>query len=417
VFDAFDNSTLDARTSRVVTKGDFWSATRTITPVPGEDPDVDDEITGQSPSAFIASDDEPVAMGGIAWQAWVSNWLERGRVPNKANVLGGLVDTMTDWGYTWCDACEVLAAHHTATPQWARMSDTLGFRTFEIRNARWQACRKNKTLRNLLPERPEEYGNINLDCEACPPRYAVSAFIGMCVPCAADEISRGNTCVKCEEGQVPTGSNECSGCLGNMYARDGKCVGCPVATTPNDERTACLPCAMDATIDWDASLPASACSASFDVSINPASSTTDNCPSEFWVEVVNIPQLLSRQFNEITVSTRPSNASLLMESTCSEAESEVGAWGEVSSNGSSVKRWLGSEDEGGTWLTDSTCDATELCDAAWCDSTAEMLVVLDEPAGMSRLLIRAEASYGDVANGVFSAHGNSQAAACVAPPK
>lgn len=398
VFDAFDNGTLDTRTTASVTKGDFWHW--------------DGTNLSFAPQAFIASDDEPVALSGGGWKTWVSHYLEHGRVPNKANVLGGLVDAMISEGNTWCDACEVLAIHNTATPAAARMTDTTGARTFDIRNTRWQACLNNTTMRNLLPEPPEEYGNIDPSCQACPPRNRVSTSTATCIPCGANQISRGNECVDCDDGEVPTSANECSACTGNSIAVGSACVACPAATTPNAERTACVPCAMDATIDWAPGLTSTSCINIANISTALNATANDNCPDQFWVEFKGIPELVAHQFNDVKFSVEPYDSSSITKSDCSSVSSYVDVWRDVSTSTGLVKRWLYGNREEGTWIPENDCDDDSICLEDACDSKAEVVVDLTDLVGMSSVFVHASALHGGVSNGVLTVTSNSTASGC-----
>jgi hypothetical protein len=397
VFDAFDTSSLDSRNANFVTKGDFWQW--------------DGTNLRFSPSAFIASSDESVAIGGAGWSNWVSLWLERGRVPNKANVLGGLVDAMVFARYNWCDVCEVLAIHSTATPVDARMTDTTGNLTFDMRNERWQACLANKTMRNLLPEPPNQYGNFDLGCNACPSRSVFSTYALVCVPCDANQISRGNKCVNCPEGQVPTSANECSGCSDKAIAVGTSCVPCAVGSTPNGDQTACVPCKVDAVIDWSSVIDASTCSKDAEFDMVEVQATNDNCPDEFWVEFAGVETLVEKNMNRVTFSAAP-DESLLTASNCSSVDSHVEVWRDSVNASGSTKKWMYGDNETGTWHSEIKCGGTNICVDYPCDGEAKVVVDLTVPAGMQRLFVGAGTLQGNSPTGVFTATGSSAFPGC-----
>jgi hypothetical protein len=150
VQDAFDSSDTSLRNTNQYTSGDYWGPGGTSCPNGSQ-------CATFSSTGYFANDDEPVSLPGSAWSVWVDRFLDRSRggdgafsleyVPTSDNLIGGLADTMKQFGASWCDACEVVAAHSPAVSSTGQMSFPGGTRTFNVRFERWKAWLRGRARR------------------------------------------------------------------------------------------------------------------------------------------------------------------------------------------------------------------------------------------------------------------------------
>jgi hypothetical protein len=187
IYDAFDTPTSAQRFTLAPSNGDIWVGALGGLQV--------------GPGPYIANPDENVSLGGGQWRLWVRNWLERGNQANVDNVIGGLMDTIKDQGYNWCDRCDILALHDQATPLAAR-SD-VNAPTMEERFARWQSCVGSPRSLSWLGPPPNQYLNMNLQCVVCP-LHQFANLAGVCIPCPANSIARGDHCDSCGPDDQPS---------------------------------------------------------------------------------------------------------------------------------------------------------------------------------------------------------------------
>lgn len=187
MYDAFDRSDSTQRFANAPANGDIFQSTAAGLVV--------------SPTPYIANSDENVSLPGSAWANWVTHWLDRGRVPSKVNVIGGLVDTMADQGYSWCDRCDLLALHDKTTDPSAYDADPTGHGapTTAQRYSRWLSCTKSPDITTWLGAPPASNLSMDASCTPCPVHNFVNAS-GVCEPCPTGSIAWGNQCSPCEYG-------------------------------------------------------------------------------------------------------------------------------------------------------------------------------------------------------------------------
>jgi hypothetical protein len=193
MYDAFDRSDSTQRFTDAPGNGDVWATDPTT------------GIFGVSPTGYIANSDEAVSLPASAWRAWVQHWLSRGETANEANVIGGLVDTMADQGYSWCDRCDLLALHDKTTPTTAYAADPTGnpSPTMAQRSARWLACTQSTDIKSWLGPPPAANLSMDASCSPCPLHNVVNDS-GVCIPCPSGSIAYVNQCVACDHGVSAT---------------------------------------------------------------------------------------------------------------------------------------------------------------------------------------------------------------------
>ncbi len=195
IYDAFDRADTTQRFTDEPGNGDVWMT------------DLNTNLVEVSPAGYIANSDENVSLPGGAWRTWVARWLDRGAVANKANVIGGLVDTMADQGYNWCDRCELLALHDAATPASALggSEDPSGqpAPTMAERSARWLACTQSADIKGWLGVPPAANLSMDASCSPCPLHNIANAS-GACQPCPSGAYAYDNQCVPCDHGVSAT---------------------------------------------------------------------------------------------------------------------------------------------------------------------------------------------------------------------
>jgi hypothetical protein len=187
IYDAFDRSDSTSWFTNAPSNGDVWvGAAGALTP---------------APAPYLANADENISLPGSAWRTWVQHWLQRGLKASPPNVIGGLVDTMADHGYSWCDRCELLAIHDKTTDPSAFAADPTaqGAPTFPQRYARWQACVQSTDIKSWLGPAPATNLNMNATCSPCPLHNFVDGN-GACQACPAGSISAGDHCYPCDYG-------------------------------------------------------------------------------------------------------------------------------------------------------------------------------------------------------------------------
>lgn len=169
-----------------------------------------------SPTPFIANQDEKVSLPGTAWRTWVTRWTNRGLTPNRSNVIGGLVQTMADYGFNWCERCDLLALHDKTTALSARSPDPSPPEPeppYSQRFLRWHACTTSGEIQSWLGPPPGQYQKLNASCSVCPLHNILNAG-GNCQPCpvghiavVTDSTHPFDHCVSCAPG-APSPLNE-----------------------------------------------------------------------------------------------------------------------------------------------------------------------------------------------------------------
>ena len=345
MFDAFDFFSSAKRLTNEPWNGDVWEFS---------DPTgVYYETLEFAPAGYIANNDEPVDLPGQAWQTWVHKWLDRGNRITIENVIGGLVDTMEEWGANWCQRCEVLAVHSSATPDWVRQADPSqaivppggGLLGNQGHYLRWAACADDSDMHGLLGDPPEPYLNVNAYCNPCPPLHYAD-YGGDCAPCPAGQVPRGAVCEPCPPGSVPTAENECSGCGPGEISYGGDCIPCPPGQGADHASNTCVDCPPDAVVDW-ATIP-EACDEYVELVVVPDSTGAggaDACPGQFWVEVQNLGEAVARGSLGILASTEPFDNAITQQE-CVGAEAAV-SW--YTHNGAQWVLLANDYSPAGTW--------------------------------------------------------------------
>ncbi len=296
VYDAFDVAPLLSRDALGTVNADVLQRKQ----ISGHS---DWSYLGYSDTGYLSSNiDENVGLARSLWLDWMQNYLDRGAEPDIDNVMGGLADTMRETGHSWCEVCDVFAAHDLATPLDARMLDptfdpanpTGTLLTLGRRKTRWNTCIDTPRLRALVGEPPNERGNINSSCQSCPEGSAAydDSQPGWCVWCPPGTVARNNTCVPCSPGQIAS-DNECVDCGPGTISANGVCVRCPEHYGPDRQTNTCVPCPMDAIVDWSQLSSGCEQQAQFFLDATgliawPEPQTDDICPGEFWLQVDNV---------------------------------------------------------------------------------------------------------------------------------
>ncbi len=308
-----------------------------------------DWFVREATSGYSFIDDDPVNLTRPAWRAWIQNWLTHGVHATKGNVLAGLADTMTAQGFNWCDKCEVFAAHHGETPEWARMDlsnpNSLPLRTFDVRAGRFASCAAQPDITDLIGEPPDAKANIDAFCQPCPPHATATqngdglcafcpagqiavnnqcvscppeqvpallmnacvacgahqvAVDGQCENCPAGQIALNNQCVPCPSGHMPMPIMDvCLPCGAHQVAVDGQCVDCPPGTTADHDTDTCVVCAGEVTIDW-ATVPQSC-----DEFVLQSDYSVGGTCGQMTVDVIGLDTITARGGNAIEVATMP----------------------------------------------------------------------------------------------------------------
>lgn len=272
--DAFDREDSSGRGVELLPwNGDVW-----FQPTPGQ--------LRFSPTPYIATADEPVHLTGLGWSKWVQHWVARGATPTREHMLGGLSDALAET-FNWCQRCEAFAVHSSNLPLVLPNDEPTNVRDHWLR---WNTCITDG-MSGVLGAAPEPFANIDAACGACPPRRFADA--GLCTPCPASMVPRGDHCEHCAAGQVAGDDNQCHGCPAGQIAQSGACVPCGFGLTPDLTQTVCLDCPADVIVD--ASTIPDACSGfTQDVPLSTVPTPEDLCPNETWVEVRNAGALIGR---------------------------------------------------------------------------------------------------------------------------
>ena len=197
IYDAFDRQDALGRFTSAIANGDVLHYDKRLQL----------EI---SPTPYLTNADENVSLPASAWRTWVKHWLALGLKPSHANVMGGLVQTMADQGYNWCDRCDLFALHAKETPPSAFDADPTGrpAPTIGQQMLRWQACTSSPELKSWLGAAPAPYLNMTPSCTACPLHSFVDAN-GVCQPCGPNQVAHGNSCQDCAGTFASESSEEC----------------------------------------------------------------------------------------------------------------------------------------------------------------------------------------------------------------
>jgi hypothetical protein len=287
VYDAFDGTSPASVRDTQNTHADYWAA-----------PSGALEYT---PRQYMGTTDEFVELPSSAWIAWMEKWFARGGSPTAPpgtpdidRVMGGLSDAMADNHFNWCERCEVFGLHDpdvtfglTIDPYSASVPHS-----FATRFGLWRTCIANESILAAVGAPPEPQLNVDLNnhCTACPPFAHFDTATGSCTSCpGADAVAMGDHCGFCGPGFVPRPDNFCDTCGPRdrevLDATSGKmvCETCPLGSAPDAAtRTICEPCQADATLDLSG---LSSCSDRATVT-GSGTSAGDNCPGEFWVDVL-----------------------------------------------------------------------------------------------------------------------------------
>jgi len=237
--DAFDRSDSTNRTANAVANGDYWID---VGPTSGP------IELAYSATPYLGRDDEPVALPGSDWLRWVDNWLDHGGTPSIGNVMAGLFDTVTQ-RHSWCDACELLSAHHPAAGAGILMNGTAN-RTAAARRDRFEFCRARPELFDWLGQPPSADGRFNLACTACRGSEFVDRTTGACTACPAGNIATLHGCTACPAGTVPTANNDCRRCPANQISSGNSCISCPTGQAADATTNRCVWCEPDVVVDW-----------------------------------------------------------------------------------------------------------------------------------------------------------------------
>ena len=376
--DAFDGGpSADRRDTDQPWNGDVWHLVGPI----------GDPSLSYSPTGYLASDDESVALVGADWKRWITNWVDRGGSPNRENVVGGLVDTMLE-SHNWCEVCEVLAIHDKDTPEFALMANpfTSGPRTFDVQAARWAACDSSSEIRSFLGEAPGEYLSLDGSCEPCPFRHA-SDGVGGCTACPSGTVARGDDCVACEAGLAQVG-NECGECGPQQIIVNGLCEDCPLGMgggrTVGTINT-CVPCSADAVVNWH-DVPETCLleEAPLIDAGDTDAAFADECPDEFWVDIEGTDAILDNSVHGLLLRV---NTTAATEIECSFANTRIELF-DVNSDGTLSSRAVSERDEG-QWIEEE-CEELDICSDQTCVTTQEMLLApsyLSERNGAFRVLV------------------------------
>jgi hypothetical protein len=257
-----------------------------------------------SPTAYITIADENVELGafdtlrGSTWKDWFDKWLDRGRGVTRQNVLGGLNDVMEDRNHTWCDRCEVFALHEPETPTIEPNDVPM---TYADHLSRWRVCASK--LADIVGSPPTPVGvsarlAVNQNCEPCD--ALEFSDNGVCTPCPPGTISAGDHCDACPSGSVPREDNTCEECAPNQISDGDDCDDCPAGSGGDRTTNTCEPCPIDATVDW--LLVPRECVER--VVVRNPKLASDICPFDFWVEVLNADDILTRENESLGLSAR-----------------------------------------------------------------------------------------------------------------
>jgi hypothetical protein len=321
LYDAFDRADSSSRFTNEIANGDYLK----LEEYPWAPPRV-----APAENAFVANDDEPVNLPGTAWKDLVHNWLKRGKMLNKKSVLGGLVETMSDSGYSWCDQCEVFAPHYAIDVENDRMKNPTGLtRTLDMRQRRWKSCMKTGEMSSLLGKAPEKYGNFDATCKACPPLHHPDAS-GTCVACPPNHIPRGiGECQECPEGSIALPNNECQACPGNQITVGNTCVPCPFGQGADKVNNVCVACPADASVTLTSTI--GDCSQGTIVWLDYFGAPYDLCPEDFWLDVSNL-SVIDPTLAALTVRVSADSEGYwpdLSQSECSSARAKVSAFSDA----------------------------------------------------------------------------------------
>lgn len=402
IYDAFDSSDPARRLANAPSNGDLWVANSSNLLVP-------------STGGYIVNEDDPVALPGSAWRTWITKFLARGKVPNKSNVIGGLMDAIGEQvrvngdgqHYDWCDKCEVLAPHFASTPASALMRNASGTRSFDIRSDRWMACISDPEMSDLLGPAPESHGALNASCKACPPLQHPDAN-GTCTPCPPGQRPHGRACDPCTGSTIPGNDNEYHSCPAGSIAVAGACVACGIGKVADPTTNLCVDCVADAVVDWGAGSAVTTCTASVSVAVTNTG-LPDNCPNEFWLELRGVDHARALPLQGLSFAAIPEPVS---QAYCSTMLSELTVYSKAATGA-----WtqLGAASASGSWIP-GPCQSAGVCTPASCDANALVSVDFASPAAASASVIRAKARsvgyHGAVAGGVVAVTGNTNAA-CV----
>jgi hypothetical protein len=311
--------------------------------------------------------------------------------------MGGLVKTVRNAGFSWCDACELMAAHDPRVPDDVRLYPLPLPRTMQVRMNRWRECQRQSELASLVQAAPDPLLNLNSACQVCPVGSHLEMngpFAGNCTACPPSEVPRGDHCEPCDPGMVAGPDNQCHACGGNEITRQNQCVACPVGTGPSADRTQCVACAMDAVVDWNA-VP-DQCIETITIPIRYGQTANDVCPNEFWVSVENISRLGIPQSTGLNMRLSPHDAVPTAE-TCPLSKSSL-AVHQVDASGALVGE-LFSESRGPGVFTPPPCD-TLLCQLCNVDISTQIPATQIQ-SGATRLQLRVTATIGEVGSGAL----------------
>lgn len=276
-YDAFDRVGSAARQSSTApSNSDYWANSSTAAGLV------------YSSSDYLGRDDEPVTLQGRDWRNWVNNWLTHGLVPNIGNVGTALFDTVRA-NHNWCQACELMAAHHPAANTTIAMVPTATTptptRTTAVQLQRKDFCMAHPETFNWLGSPPRTDGRFDLACIACPASQYVNSTTGICTACPAGNIATLHGCTACAAGSVPTANNDCRKCAANQISSGNTCVTCGFGQAADAASNTCVFCEPDVIVDWATT---TTCGQNKFVNVGINGVAGDHCPNDAWLEVRNI---------------------------------------------------------------------------------------------------------------------------------
>jgi hypothetical protein len=244
-----------------------------------------------STTGYLAFDDETVTLSGGAWRNWIVRWVESGPDVSPNGMLRALNGTATEYNHDWCQRCEAFAIHDLDTPGVKKGADLDAAPNARAHLDRWLTCVAGE-VDYFHDDPPERFGNIAPNCTACPPlNFADPANDGACTPCPAGKVPRGDTCEDCDDGWVPTPTNECSRCPAYEISVGGACVPCRYGEGADRATNTCVDCTPDAALDWRTVETGLCDPFTTEVSIPSVEAPDDICPGFSWFEINHLEAL------------------------------------------------------------------------------------------------------------------------------
>ncbi|MDX2054380.1 MAG: hypothetical protein SFV15_18410 [Polyangiaceae bacterium] len=180
------------------------------------------------PEVFYGdTSDEVISLPGNSIASWLQGWAHKQTVTtlNRDDFFSSLREVIR--GHSWCEICDLFALHQPDVGPSAR--------------ERMTACAASP-LATWVGVPPAPLSRLADSCTVCQPTEVLSG--GVCVPCGARETAdpSGLACTCADPDDVRI---------------SGTCTPCLAGQVPNADRTACLGCPVDATLNiappggWD----------------------------------------------------------------------------------------------------------------------------------------------------------------------